>query len=266
MKFFPINLVYFSPTSNTKKIVHSIAEGIGINSINEIDLTHLSKKEIEKIEIENQLTIIGAPVYRGRISKDAAERLKCLKAQNSYAIVVVVFGNRGYDDALIELKNIVMEAGFKILSAGVFVGEHSFSNENKMIAHARPDKDDLSLAVDFGRRSYEKIISSNLYDLNKNLNIPGNFPYKENAKMPVFSLITDEEKCNLCGKCVEVCPVSAITLNHKISTDDAKCILCFACIKKCENNAIGFNDTVLDKMIEGLHAVCQERKEPEIFL
>lgn len=266
MKFTTINLVYFSPTNNTKKIVRSIANGTGINSINEIDLTHLSKKSIEQIEIKDQLTIIGAPVYRGRISEDAAERLKNLKAKNSLAIVIAVYGNRGYDDALIELKDIVQKVGFEILSAAAFVGEHSFSGKNKEIAHGRPDKDDINFAIDFGKQSYKKLMSSNDFTENKNLNIPGNFPYKINDKMPALAPVTIEENCTKCGKCVEVCPVDAVKLNYKIVTDNSICILCGACIKNCKNNAREFNDPALKKMIGNLFVNCQKRKEPESFL
>ncbi len=266
MKFSTINLVYFSPTNNTKKIARSIAKGTGVCSINEIDLTHLSKSSIEQIEIKNQLTIIGAPVYRGRISEDAAKRLKNVKAENSPAIVVAVYGNRGYDDALIELKNIVQEIGFEILSAAAFVGEHSFSGKNKEIAHGRPDKDDINFAIDFGKQSYEKLMSFTDFTENKNLNIQGNFPYKTNDKMPPLSPVTIEEKCTKCGKCVQVCPVDAVKLNHKIITDKTVCILCGSCIKNCKNNAREFNDPALKKMIGNLFVNCQERKESEFFL
>jgi len=265
MKFTTINLVYFSPTNNTKKIVFSIAKGTGISLVNEIDLTHLPKKEIEKIEIKDQLTIIGAPVYRGRISEDAVERIRNLKATNSPAIVVAVYGNRGYDDALLELKNIVQKIGFKIFSAAAFVGEHSFSSENNRIAHSRPDKNDFSFAENFGKQSYDKLIASDEINVNKNLNIPGNFPYKENGKMPIFSLNTNHENCCLCGRCVEVCPVGAVTLNHKIITDNSKCILCFACIKNCKNNAKEFSDLAMNNMIINLVDSCQKKNEPETF-
>lgn len=266
MKFTSINLIFFSPTNNTKKIVQSIAKGTGISSVKEIDLTYCVKKAEEKIEIENQLVIIGAPVYRGRISEDALERLKIIKAKNSFAIVVAIYGNRGYDDALLELKDLVQTIGFEVFSAAAFIGEHSFSNENNKIAHARPDNKDLNFAENFGKQSYDKIMSSNEINVNENLNIPGNFPYKLNDKMPIFLLHTNDESCSLCGRCVEVCPVDAVSLNNKIITDNTKCILCSACIKNCKNNAREFNDFALIKMIEGLVAICQDRKEPETFL
>ena len=43
--------------------------------------------------------------------------------------------------------------------------------------------------------------------------------------------------CVACGKCVETCPVQALTMdeNHKVVWDDKKCVQCDTCIKTCPN-------------------------------
>lgn len=43
------------------------------------------------------------------------------------AVPVVLFGNRNYDDALIELRNILAADGMHPIAAGALLGEHSFS-------------------------------------------------------------------------------------------------------------------------------------------
>ncbi len=45
------------------------------------------------------------------------------------------------------------------------------------------------------------------------------------------------EDCNLCGRCVEVCPVNAVTLNHRPEFS-AACIGCWACFNNCPRKAI----------------------------
>ena len=44
-------------------------------------------------------------------------------ASQTPAVLVVVYGNRAYDDALLELSDIATGAGFVPLAAGAFVGE-----------------------------------------------------------------------------------------------------------------------------------------------
>jgi len=54
----------------------------------------------------------------------------------------------------------------------------------------------------------------------------------------------DKEKCNGCGTCVEVCPVSVFELksvgDKKLSTvaNNDVCIACRACEVQCETQAI----------------------------
>jgi pyruvate formate lyase activating enzyme len=52
-------------------------------------------------------------------------------------------------------------------------------------------------------------------------------------------LLTHDAKCIACGKCVEKCPVKAITLDGKArKIDREKCNLCFECIPVCPAGAL----------------------------
>ncbi len=49
--------------------------------------------------------------------------------------------------------------------------------------------------------------------------------------------------CTGCGRCVEVCPAGAITIdesNHKAVIDTSRCTECGACIDTCKKGAIAF--------------------------
>ncbi|RMF93824.1 MAG: 4Fe-4S dicluster domain-containing protein [Candidatus Schekmanbacteria bacterium] len=49
----------------------------------------------------------------------------------------------------------------------------------------------------------------------------------------------DEEKCNQCGKCIEVCPDDALLIKHgKIKLNSRACVICGACIEACPVGAI----------------------------
>ena len=117
-------LVFFSPTHTSARIARAIGEGIGMGRRIETDLT--LDEEDTPIHVENELTVIAAPVYGGRIAPVALQRIKRLKAQHSPAILVAVYGNRDYEDALLELHNTAVELGFTPLSGAAFIGEHSY--------------------------------------------------------------------------------------------------------------------------------------------
>lgn len=252
-------LVFFSPTHTSARIARAIGEGIGMGRRIETDLT--LDEEDTPIHVENELTVIAAPVYGGRIAPVALQRIKRLKAQHSPAILVAVYGNRDYEDALLELHNTAVELGFTPLSGATFIGEHSYSTPDMPVAAGRPDSSDIQKAFLFGQDSLKKL--ENHPELPA-LTVKGNFPYKEfsprNSSVPECT-----DACCACGICIEVCPTHAIRLNDggdAIETDAARCIKCCACVKECPNGA----RTYYTPFTQILHEKFSARREPEIFL
>ena len=102
-----------------------------------------------KINIENGAAVIGIPVYAGRVPEIFIERFlkhKCFgNPGSSYSFI----RHRNYDDALLELSNLSEKKGFNVIAAGAFIGEHSYSTDERPIAEGRPLKDDLDAANSF---------------------------------------------------------------------------------------------------------------------
>ena len=256
-----INLVYFSPTGTTKKIAETIAKGINIEKITPVNLT-FSDDQCSNSPTDG-LFIFAVPVYSGRIPVIAANRFRKLKGKNSPCILIVVYGNRGFDDTLLELKDLVVGQGFVPFTAAAFVAEHSFSTENYPVAVGRPDKKDLEKAFSFGKEI--RNIIKTLHVFEKTVDVPGNYPYKALSGKPDISPTIIESKCTNCGVCVSLCPTSSIRMNIIPETNSSTCILCCACIKGCPNNARINDNIFLIQKQEWLIKNCSSRKEPEIF-
>ncbi len=258
-----LRTIFFSPTGTTKKIINTIANGINLPVKESIDLTQ-SQPEINHLE-DNVLTLIGVPVYAGRVPLQAIERLQQLKAENTPTVIVIVYGNRAYEDALIELRNELTELGFTPICGGAFISEHSWDTDNNPIATGRPDKEDLQKAQEFGESIAIKINKSKRLKPSAQLIVPGNQKYRERKIFPKIKPIVDESLCNTCGQCEAVCPVSAIQIGSKVKMDENKCILCSACIKQCPQKAIQFKDPWLKNVMSWLSTNFNEKKEPEFF-
>ncbi len=266
MKIEQVKLTYFSPTGTTKKVLESIAEGIAVEDVEHIDLTLPEKAGQTIASFSDELVIIGAPVYGGRLPIDVIKRFKRLKAKNTLAILIVLYGNREFEDALLELKNVALELGFIPVAGGAFIGEHSFATKEVPIANGRPDSLDIQKAIDFGVKVKDKVAALQLPAAQINLEIPGRFPYESGgARAMAVSPVTKEDICTVCGTCADGCPTTAISIDESLVTTIELCIRCCACIKNCPEGARVMEDEMWKNIAGWLNENCSSRKEPQTF-
>jgi len=258
-------LIYFSPTQTTQKVLTAIAEGTGIGQTDHLDLTPANSNRNGVITINQGLAIIGVPVYSGRVALDAVKRLQQIEGRQTPAIIIVVYGNREFEDALIELQELTIAAGFVPVAAGAFIGEHSYASEAVPIANGRPDTDDLETARNFGRAVRKKLDQLQTLNSDAPVEVPGNTPYKERTIRSGVSPDTIEEICTLCGTCADVCPTAAVTVAETVETDIEHCIICCACIKNCPSDARVMENPMIRKFADRLHTTLITRKEPQLF-
>ena len=266
MNFKAIKLVYFSPTRTTQKILEGIAQGTEVGTVEHLDLTPPESKTLNLNEMQDELVLLGVPVYSGRVPLEAVAKLQRLRADRIPAVIIVVYGNREFEDALLELKDLAQESGFVPIAGGAFIGEHSFANDTTPIANGRPDAADLIKAREFGLKIRGKMKDIDSIDEVSQLEVPGNSPYKKRKKRAEISPSTQSDPCTLCKTCAAVCPVAAITVEETVETDKLACILCCACVKNCPTGARVVEEPALIQMAQWLRTNCQTRKEPEIFM
>lgn len=76
----------------------------------------------------------------------------------------------------------------------------------------------------------------------------------------------DENKCGLCGLCIESCPYNAITISsEKINVDKFKCKGCGTCVSVCSTNAIEMNVNTSEKIIRTIEVLSKFKKSPKII-
>jgi ferredoxin len=259
-------LVYFSPTRTTRKVIEGIAHGLEVVAVEHVDLTPPETRMRTLAEIRGELAIIGCPVYSGRVPAVAISRLRNLKGNGAPAVIVVVYGNRDYEDALLELRDVAVEAGFNPIAAGAFIGEHSYSGNTTPIAVGRPDVEDIRKAKAFGKMIREKMQNNRALDQAGSPYVPGNFPYKDLRMLSDVSPAIQEKFCTFCMLCPLVCPTAAINADDPGITDKSLCIRCCACVKSCPSGARTMDDPRIKQVAEQLSVNCAIRKTPETYL
>lgn len=266
MQISNIVTAYFSPTGTTQKVVNAIAKGMNIPQIKNVPLT-LPHGELENsVEFNDELVILGAPVYGGRLPGESVKRLSKLKGNDTPAVVVVLYGNREFEDALLELKDLSVKQGFLPIAGAAFIGEHSYSSPETPIAVGRPDSKDISKAEEFGKKIIKKLNSIKNPGDEKPVEVPGNIPYKEVKPSSNDCAMTDMDICTQCSTCVTVCPTNAIMDDDSYTTDPGLCILCAACVKACPEDARYINSERVKKASKWVSETCTEPKQPETFI
>lgn len=251
--------IYFSPTESTKRVVELIAAQIPGNR-EFLDLTDAVKWRPEYSFVENEVILIGVPVYGGRVPAIARERLQKLHGRNTPAVLVVTYGNRAYEDAWIELSDIVKAQGFHPVAAAAVVTEH---NIIRSIAAGRPDTDDIQALEAFGKRMGELLLKAESTYQMADVTVSGHVPYREYHTIPFKIKVSGS--CNQCGLCISKCPVQAISRTDPRVTDQERCISCMRCIHVCPKHARQVSPLMMFVAGRKLKKVCAARKEPEFF-
>lgn len=251
-----VTAIYFSPTGNTKKSVEAMAKAVS-SIYNVIDLTAPANKAVEYQFGPDDIVIFGMPVYAGRIPMAAAPRLNCLKGTNTPCILVATYGNRHYEDALVEMEDIAKANGFVVKGAAALIGRHTYGE----IQVDRPNAEDLAACEEFAKN----IISSEQFTtaVQALITIPGNRPYRDGIPGGSHKPLT-ADSCVGCGVCKEGCPVEAIGDDFKVNPEI--CIACFRCIRNCPVGAKNMDTEAYHTFAAAFTAKLAERRENEFFV
>ena len=244
-------IAHFSPTGGTKKVADAIAAGFHTRVV-EMDLT---KTDSAVTLGEHDALMAVLPVYAGRVPQISLERLSALKGNGQKAVAVVVYGNREFDDALLETRDALETNGFRVIAAAAFIAEHSIA---RSIAAGRPDAEDEALCRQFAADVMAK------EDDAASVQVPGNHPYKE-LKPSAFHHAA-KENCVKCSACAQQCPVGAIPLDNPSDTRNDLCINCMRCVQVCPQQCRALPDAFLTMITQMLNQNAAGYKKPAIFL
>ena len=269
--------VYFSGTGTTEKVVTAVAKTMAgqLGAAEKKFCFNLPKDREDELAFgPEDLVVMGVPVYAGRVPNLLLPYVRDkVKGNGALAVPVVLYGNRNFDDGLMELRNVMNDNGFHPVAAGAFVGEHSFS---KILGAGRPDAEDMALVEELAQKAAQKV--KELTEAPQQpVEVEGCDPIRpyytprDRNGEPIKDFlkakpVTDPDKCVWCGLCARLCPMGAIDPND-VSQVVGKCIKCCACVKKCPMGAKYFDHEGYlyhQHELEDLYAA--RRAESKIFI
>ena len=216
--------IVFSATGRTMKVADAVCA-----QWENTEFIDLSLNRFEDVQLTaDDLCAIAVPVYGGCVPRPAVENLKRIQANGAKAVLVAVYGNRAYDGALAQLKDISQKAGFIPVAAIAALAQHSLITQ---VAATRPDENDKAQLSGWGKQIMDMYRAGTLP---ADVHVPGIAPEKPHS-LPVHPKA--DKNCTFCGLCAEKCPVSAIPADKPSSTDNTRCITCMRCVEICPAHA-----------------------------
>lgn len=274
MKMKKVWAVWFSGTGTTRKTVLRLADTIAQQLClprADYDFSLPNMRQETVAFTPEDLVVFGTPVYAGRVPNVLLPFLKeKIVGGGALAVPVVLFGNRNFDDALMELRNLLTVNGFMPIAAAGFVGEHSFS---RTLGQGRPDRADEALMDELADKTVQ-LIAQLPAAPTEPVCVRGEEPLRpyytprDRAGTPINILKvkpkTDMDKCDRCGYCARVCPMGSIDPNN-VSSVTGICIKCCACVKGCHAGAKYYDDAGYLYHRQELEEGYARRAEPELF-
>ena len=261
-----IGILCYSPTNTTRRVCTAVAFGMGSQSPRVLDMTlPRSREEIvagsKKTLDDIDHLVVGAPVYAGKLPRQAMECLTTVHGSGKDCTAIVVYGNRDYGIALRAMVETLSRNNFTVVAAATFIGQHSYSDIIP-VAMGRPDKSDIEKARVFGT----KVLSASRPLGVKDVPVQIDYFTKSDRYFELKPSY-DQEMCVECGKCAAVCPLGLLgSEGGGYPSQDARklCSGCMACVRNCEHKARVAKANPMVKMFMAsiLRRASKERKEP----
>ena len=254
MNFYSIT---FSPTGGTQRVADILFHTLAA-SVEAVDLTDRSRDFSSLSFSSSDVCLVSVPSYGGRVPQPAAQRLAQIQGGGARAILVCVYGNRAYEDTLVELQDLLTQAGFSCVAGVAAVAEHSILRK---FAAGRPNQADEATLTAFGQEIGRRLEEGTLP---QPLTLPGNRPYRPFGVIPMHPKAG--KSCQGCGLCAQTCPVGAIPVDQPTQVDEKACISCMRCVSVCPSHSRSVNPLVLSAASLKLKKACTQPKACELFL
>lgn len=247
--------IVFSPTGGTQKVADAMTKSW--TDVQQADLSNAEEDYTRYSFSAEDVVLIAMPSFGGLAPQIALDRLGKIKGNSARCILVTVYGNRAYEDTLVQMEDAAEQCGFQVIAAVSAVAEHSIMRQ---FAEGRPGEADQKELAAYMDGIMKKLEDGNL----SRPAIPGNRPYKKGGSLGMIPKPGSD--CTKCGLCAKQCPTAAIDADEPKKVDKSKCISCMRCVAVCPQKTRKLNGAMLSAASLALKKACSGRKPNELFL
>lgn len=237
-----IGLIYFSPTENTAKVAAVVKKKLIElnNEVREFNITNYSERQ-KPLDLDQfEAFMFGFPIYYYRAPRLIREWLTTLEGQGRICSVFFTYGGVHVGIARQDIKDILTNQNFKLISIAKFVAKHTYNLSGWSVNMDHPNEEDLEVAEEYTLKTYEKFTMEESEIVNLK---PQKYTAEEvdqietMTKRAIPSPMRQGNECSMCRTCEELCPANAMNAD-KGKPNRRTCIRCFRCVANCPDNVL----------------------------
>ena len=142
-----------------------------------VDLSNYNNSTLDISFEDKDVCVVAVPSFSGRVPQFIIPPIRALQGNGIKSMLITAYGNRAFDDTLLELKDTMEACGFICSCAVAAVTRHSVLPE---YGKGRPDSGDIEELRQFSIECKEIIEKSSLSVI-----VSGNKPYRKYVSIPI---------------------------------------------------------------------------------
>lgn len=225
----------YSPCGSTMAVARAVARGTGL-PVTELDLARSDPEG--RHFAPDELVVLAAPTYGGRLSARAEERMAPLAGAFSPAVAVAAYGDRDPGTCAYEIQELARAAGMAPVAAIEAPCTHVMV---AALGAGRPSVADLAVLEGFGAEVAASL-GGDGGPFGRHLPLEPRTGADPDCLELGFHGVCDPSACVGCGACAHACPGGCIPVDEPYLTDTSRCDGCCACIAVCPVGARHLDD------------------------
>jgi len=243
-------IVYFSQWNTTASIAEQIALGLQMKNYN-IQQHNLKDTELPPDASEFDLIGIGTPVYYYRTPFNVGRYLNNLPDLSGKPVFVFLLHGSYPEDTfssiwkILKSKNADFAGYYHAPGKDIY---YEYLKEGYLFSPDQPLESHREKAKLFGKQTADRVckkfyetppVQKKATFMHRLERFLASEFFTKHLLSRLFSV--NFNKCDSCGKCVQICPTNNITLTANKGKSPAfgrNCLLCLSCELKCHTEAI----------------------------